>query len=82
MKPLSATAIKTIQSISARTNDELICKMCDHLLESKDDLENAMNVLIEDSALYKPLESPDLGELLIALSKEMTNKIMYKRPKR
>ena len=81
-KPLSATAISTIQGISRATNDESICKMCDHILESRNDLENAMNILIEDAKMYKPLKSEFLGELLIALSKDVIEKIIYKKPRR
>jgi len=82
MKALSATAIKSIQYISRTTKEEVIMKICDHLLESKNDLENAMNILIEDANLYKPLYSADLGELLVALSKDVVTKIQYKRPNR
>lgn len=80
MKPLSASTIKVINSINARTKDALICKICEHLLKSTNDINNAMNILIEDCALYRPLESADLGELIVALSKDVTNKILYKRP--
>ena len=82
MTKISATTIKSIQYISTRTKEEVITKICDHLLESQNDLENAMNILIEDSNFYKPFYSADLGELLVALSKDVVTKIQYKRPKR
>ena len=82
MKTISATAIKTIQSISVRTKDEVIKKMCDHILDSKNDVENAMNILIQDAAFYKPLFSADLGEIFVTMSKEVNQKIQYKFPKR
>lgn len=81
-KSISATGIKAIQHISAKTKEEVIKKMCDHIIDSKDDLENAMNVLIQDAAFYKPLLSPDLGEIFVTLSKEVNQKIQYKNPKR
>lgn len=82
MKPISASGIKTIQHISTKTKEEVIKKICDHIIESKDDLENAMNVLIQDAAFYKPLLSADLGEIFVTLSKEVNQKIQYKNPKR
>ncbi len=84
MKPkqISATGIKAIQHISVKTKEEVIKKMCDHIIESKDDLENAMNVLIQDASFYKPLLSSDLGEMFVTLSKEVNQKIQYKNPKR
>lgn len=82
MKSISVTAIKTIQSISIKTKDETIKKMCDHIIDSKNDLENAMNILIQDAAFYKPLFSADLGEMFVTMSKEVNQKIQYKSPKR
>lgn len=81
-KKISASGIKTIQTISSKTKDEVIKKMCDHIIESNNDLENAMNVLIQDAAFYKPLFSADLGEIFVTISKEVNQKIQYKNPKR
>ncbi len=82
MAKLSSSTIKTIKHISSKSNDDNLCKMCEHLLSSTDDVENAMNTLIEDTAFYKPFLSSELGEIFVALSKDVTEKIIYKRPKR
>lgn len=82
MPKLSSSTIKTVHTISEKTKDGSIMKICEHLLSSADDVENAMNVFIEDAQFYAPFQSSELGELLIAISKDVTTKIQYKKPKR
>lgn len=81
MTKLSATTIRVIGSVHKQCKEETMMKMCDHLFESKDDAENAINILIEDSKFYRPVSTAFLGELFLALAFDL-NKIQVKKPKR
>ena len=57
-------------------------KLCDHILDSANDIENAMKILIEDAALYKPYYEDDLSVIFINLAIELVKSGKYIPAKR
>lgn len=55
--------------------------MCEHVLEQRNDVEEAVNVLLKDSNFYRPFKSAELGEMLVAISSDAI-KIQMKMTKK
>lgn len=81
-KAMSATAVKALEGIARQTKEELVSKMCDHLLDSRNDIENAVNTFLQDAALYPLFSEPAICDILVILAKEVDKKFYIKYPRR
>lgn len=75
---MSGTCFKKLSTLHHRAKDVTVAKTLEHVLEAKDDVGKAMNILIHDSAFYRPLYSEELWEAFVAISLEVRNKIQLK----